>query len=201
MVRRANVGGPGGSVVWATFEVTQASKPNLHGQTTRHELAVSAASARFAAAGYAWRRDERPEWAGGHQADGVALGVHDDAQLIEVELTPERAPRYVSIFSAYSQRLHRGDASRVVYLCNPDSARAVRTALKQPIGRRIADRVDVHDVFDPQTTFWSDEALPAWLTPPQARIHEISSTPADAAASGVAPNSVGLVAGRRSTRS
>ena len=75
MIRRVNVGGPGGSVVWATFEVTQASKPNLYGQTTRHEIAVSAASARFAAAGYAWRRDERPEWAGGHQAEDVSDGL------------------------------------------------------------------------------------------------------------------------------
>ncbi len=166
-VRRINLGGPGGAVVWGTFEVTRASKPNLYGQTTRHEIAVSAASARFAAAGYAWRRDDRPDWNGGHQADGVAIGADDDAQLIEVELTPKRAPRYVQIFNAYLHRLERGDASRVVYLCNPDSARAVRTALTQPMGRRIASRVEVHEVFDPQTTFWGDETLPAWLTPPQ----------------------------------
>ncbi len=94
-VRRVHLVGAGGAVVWGTFDVTQASKPNIFGQTTRHEIAVSAASARYAAAGWAWQRDEKPEWAGGHQADGVAVGVEDDALLVEVELTATRAPRYV----------------------------------------------------------------------------------------------------------
>lgn len=167
MLRRANLGGAGGAVVWATFEVTRAAKPNIHGQTTRHEIAVSAASARYAAAGWAWQRDDRPDWVGGHQADGVAVGIDDDALLIEVELTPKRAPRYARILSAYSHRLDRGDASRIVYLCNPNSARAISTALRQPAGRRVADRIDVRIVFDPETTFWGEDALPRWLVPPQ----------------------------------
>jgi hypothetical protein len=168
MLRRAHLGGAGGAVLWGTFEVTRATKPNVHGQTIRHEIAVSAASARYAAGGWAWRRDDRPDWVGGHQADGVAVGIGDDAQLIEVELTPKRAPRYARIFSAYSHRLDRGDAGRIVYLCNPDSARAVSAALREPTGRRISNRVDVHVVFDSETTFWGDEVLPRWLTPPQA---------------------------------
>jgi hypothetical protein len=181
MIRRVNIGGPGGAVVWGTFEATQASRPNIYAQTTRHEIAVSAASARFAAAGWAWQRDQRPDWTGGHQADGVALGIGDDALLIEVELTPKRAPRYVQIFSAYSRRLVRGDALRVVYLCNPDSARAVRSALRQPTGHRVADRVEVHEVFDTQTT-WRSETLPAWITPPQAESEETRALVRDRAA-------------------
>jgi hypothetical protein len=43
------------------------------------------------------------------------------------------------------------------------------------MGRRIAGGVDVHDVFDPQTTFWDEETLPAWLTPPQARFETVST--------------------------
>ena len=198
-IRRVHLGGPGGAVVWATFDVTQATKPNIHGQTTRHEIAVSAASARFAVAGWAWQRDDRPDKVGGHQADGVAIGARDDALLIEVELTPKRAPRYVQIFAAYSYRLDRGDARRVVYLCNPDSARAVRTALKQPMGRRVADRVEVHDVFDPDTTFWAGETLPAWLTPPQARLDANSPQPSDGATRAAARAKVDLVDVHQST--
>ena len=59
-IRRATLGTPGGAVVWATSEVPGARKPNLFSQTTRHEIAVSAASARYAVAGFAWQEDERP---------------------------------------------------------------------------------------------------------------------------------------------
>ena len=165
MIRRAALGGPGGSVVWATSEVTGARKPNLFSQTTRHEIAVSAASARYAAAGFAWQQDERPSSVGGHRADGVAIGVADDARLIEVELTPKRAPRYAQIFSAFRHRLERGDGSRVVYLCTPDSAKAVRAALRQPSARPVATRVDVHIVFSEHTASWGGDTLPRWLTP------------------------------------
>lgn len=110
LVQRQNLGGPGGSVVWGTFEATGQSRPNIYRQTTRHEIAVSAVSVRYLAAGFAWRRDERPAHPGGQQADGVAIGLRT-SELIEVELTPKRAPRYVSIFSAYRHRLRIGDAS------------------------------------------------------------------------------------------
>lgn len=164
MVHRTNVGGPGGSVVWATWEATGAATPDPYRQTTRHEVAVSAASGRFAVAGYAWQRDPRPSSAGGHQADGVALGL-TSVRLIEVELTAKRAPRYVSIFSAYRRRLSAGDADAVLYLCNPHAAKAVRTALHKPFARSIADRVAVHEVFEARTAFWRGESLPTWLTP------------------------------------
>ena len=148
LIERQNLGGPGGSIIWGTFEATGQSRPNIHRQTTRHEVAVSAVSARYLAAGFAWRRDERPAYAGGHQADGVAIGLRAN-ELIEVELTPKRAPRYASIFSAYRRRLEYGDAARVAYLCTDDAARAVRKALHEsPAGRDVAARIAVRSVFD-----------------------------------------------------
>ncbi|MGN6445292.1 hypothetical protein [Amnibacterium sp.] len=161
-VDRTNLGGPGGSVVWATPAVTGSRRPNLFAQTTRHEIAVSAASTRYLAAGYSWARDERPRGVSGHVADGVAI-AGDELTLIEVELTPKRADRYVTILARFRLRIEAGDADQVVYLCNPDSAHAVRAALRQSAAKRIADRVDVREVFDPRTAHWPDEELPTWL--------------------------------------
>ncbi len=148
LVERQNLGGPGGSIVWGTFEATGQSRPNIYRQTTRHEIAVSAVSARYLAAGFAWRRDDRPSYVGGHQADGVAIGLRT-SELIEVELTAKRAPRYASIFSAYRRRLELGEAARVAYLCTDDAARAVRTALTaSPAGRAVAPSIGVRVIFD-----------------------------------------------------
>lgn len=162
MVNRAQLGGPGGSLVWATYTGTGMAKPNLYRQTTRHEVAVSAASARYAAAGYAWRRDDKPTHAGGHQADGIAL-AGDWVELIEVELTAKRMPRYVSILQAFRHRFDLAEMSAVTYLCNAESARAVREALESiPAGRAIAERVTVHEVFD-RAGLWHDDEAPDWL--------------------------------------
>jgi hypothetical protein len=148
LVERANLGGPGGSIVWGTYEATGQSRPNIYRQTNRHEVAVAAVSARYISAGFAWRRDDRPAFVGGHQADGVAIGLRS-AELIEVELTPKRAPRYASIFNAYRRRLEFGEADRVAYLCTDSGARAVRTALSATTGgRAIAPRITVREVFD-----------------------------------------------------
>jgi hypothetical protein len=176
-VRRAALGTPGGSVVWATSEVPGARKPNLFSQTTRHEIAVSAASARYAVAGFAWQEDERPSGLGGHRSDGVALGVGEAAALIEVELTPKRAPRYAQIFTTFRRRLERGEAEQVVYLCNPDSAEAVRAALRLPAARAVAPRVAVHVVFGANTGAWDGDELPSWLNPllrPHPRVPNVS---------------------------
>ncbi len=168
MVDRAQLGGAGGALVWATYAGTGLGKPNLYRQTTRHEVAVAAASARYAAAGYAWQRDEKPAHVGGHQADGVALGS-EWVELVEVELTGKRMPRYVSIFQAFRRRFDRGDMDAVTYLCNPESARAVREALMSvPVGRTIADRVVVQQVYD-ERGLWNDEKPPEWLPTAQAR--------------------------------
>jgi hypothetical protein len=98
--QRAQLGGRGGGLVRGTYAATGLSKPNLYRQTTRHEVAVAAASARYAVAGHAWQRDEKPAHVGGHQADGVALGF-GWVELIEVEPTPKRLPRCATIFIAY----------------------------------------------------------------------------------------------------
>lgn len=168
LVDSAQLGGVGGAVLWATYAGSGRSKPDLYRQTTRHEVAVAAASARYAAAGYAWQRDDRPEMTGGHQADGVALGV-EWVELIEVELTAKRLPRYASIFDVYRGRLAAGEGSQVTYLCNADAARAVRSALDElPVGRNIASRVVVQEVFD-RAGLWSGDALPEWLPTAEAR--------------------------------
>ena len=127
----------------------------------RHEVAVAAASGRHAAAGYAWQRDEKPAYAGGHQADGVALAA-DWVELIEVELTGKRMPRYVSIFQAFQRRFDFGEMSAVTYLCNAESARAVRDALKTiPAGRAISPQVEVREVYD-ESGLWAGDFLPSW---------------------------------------
>jgi hypothetical protein len=162
VIDSAQLGGAGGAVVWATYAAVRQAKPDLYRQTTRHEIAVAAASARYAAAGYAWQRDDKAPMTGGHQADGVALGV-EWAELVEVELTAKRLPRYASIFAAYRSRLEAGDGSQVTYLCTPDAARAVRGALDAlPAGQVIAHQVLVQEVFD-QAGLWAGEALPGWL--------------------------------------
>ncbi|TDS80011.1 hypothetical protein CLV52_0559 [Amnibacterium kyonggiense] len=164
LVERAQLGGAGGSLVWATYAGTGMGKPNLYRQTTRHEVAVSAASARYAAAGYAWQRDEKPTLVGGHQADGIALAPQW-VELIEVELTGKRMPRYASIFAAYRRRLDYGDGNVITYLCNAESARTVREALLTlPAGRDIAPRIQVHEVYD-RAGLWAGGTLPDWLQP------------------------------------
>jgi hypothetical protein len=168
MVGRAQLGGAGGSLVWATYAGTGLSKPNLHRQTTRHEVAVAAASARYAAAGYAWRRDGKPLQAGGHQAHGVALGL-DWVELIEVELTGKRMPRYVQIFQAFRNRLDLREMNQITYLCNAESARTVRGALHStPAGRAISPQVQIREVYD-QRGIWQGDELPAWLPSAEAR--------------------------------
>lgn len=168
LVERAQLGGQGGALVWGTYAGTGVSKPNLYRQTTRHEVAVAAASARYATAGYAWQRDEKPAHVGGHQADGVALGF-GWVELVEVELTPKRLPRYAAIFAAYRRRFDRGEADSITYLCNDESARAVRTALSElPTGRSIAPQVEVHSVYHPGG-IWVDETMPSWMMTAQDR--------------------------------
>jgi hypothetical protein len=162
LIRRAQLGGAGGSLVWATYAGTGQGKPNLYRQTTRHEVAVAAASARYATAGYAWQRDDKPTQVGGHQADGAALALAW-VELIDVELTAKRMPRYVQIFQAFRRRFELAEMSQITYLCNEESARAVREALESiPAGRSIADRVAVHEVYD-RAGLWGDDSLPAWL--------------------------------------
>lgn len=178
LVERAQLGGPGGAVVWATYAGVGRGRPDLYRQTTRHEIAVSTVSARYAAAGYGWQRDERAPTAADHQADGIALGA-GWMELVEVELTAKRLPRYAEIFRAYRRRLER-EGSQVTYLCTADAARAVRGALEGlRDGRAIAPMVQVHEVFD-RAAFWGGEELPGWLLPVEGRaadMHALQGQP------------------------
>lgn len=168
-VERAQLGGRGGSLVWATYAGTGLSRPNLYRQTTRHEVAVAAASARYATAGYAWQRDQRSQFSGGHLADGVALAP-GWAELVEVELTPKRLPRYIQIFRTFERRFDVGDMTAVTYLCNEESGRAVRNALTAlPIGRAIAPQVEVRDAYD-RAGLWIDDLLPSWMLTAHERV-------------------------------
>ena len=167
LIERRQMGGAGGSVVWATYAGAGRSRPDLLRQTTRHEIAVSTASARYAVAGYAWQRDERAQLSGDHQADGIALGS-EWTELIEVELTAKRPTRYAAIFRAYRRRLER-EASQVTYLCTPEAARAVSGALSElRDGRAVAPQMRVHEVFD-RAAWWAGETLPDWLVPVEGR--------------------------------
>lgn len=112
---------------------------------------------------------------GGHQADDVALGAYW-VELIEVELTAKRMPRYVSIFQAFRRRFDIGEMSQVTYLCNAESARAVRDALESlPVGRAIAAQIEVREVYD-ERGLWVGDALPTWLISARRRAMADSSS-------------------------
>lgn len=162
LVERVQLGGRGGSLVFGTYAGTGQGRPHLYRQTTRHEVAVAATSARYAAAGYSWRRDERPTHVGGHQADGVAE-ARDWVELVEVELTGKRLPRYAQIFTALRRRLDAGEMDQVTYLCSDEATQAVRAAINElPAGRTIAPQIQIQPVFDP-LGHWADDALPSWM--------------------------------------
>ena len=162
-VGRARTTTVGGSLVWATHDVVGKPAPDLYRQTTRHEVSVSLASARYVAAGWNWATDRRARSKLEHQADGVAY-TDDEAVMIEVELTPKQRPRYARIFRAMVHRMDDGEVSGVTYLCTPDSARAVRGALDDAaVGSGVRGRIKVYDVFD-RTGAWDEENLPEWLT-------------------------------------
>lgn len=174
LVGRAQLGGAGGSLVWATYAGTGQGKPNLYRQTTRHEVAVAAASALYATAGYAWQRDDKPACAGGHQADGVAL-VGDRVELVGAELTGKRMPRYASIFRAFQRRFDLGEMSVVTYLCNSESVPAVRGALTSlRVGRAIAPQVQVREVYNLRG-LWDGDVLPAWMLSARGRAIQAAS--------------------------
>jgi len=134
-------------IVWATHTATGRVAPNLYRQTTRHELAVAAASARYLARGYEWFRDARPESLQDHQVDGVAV-KGNVVELVEVELTAKALKRYKLIHNHHGQRLANGAASRVVYLCTTDAARAVAREADRFIFRDQRQQLVTLPVFD-----------------------------------------------------
>ena len=136
-----------GQVVWATHAAVGRTAPNLYRQTTRHELAVAAVSARYLARGYEWFRDRRPMSLQDHQVDGVAV-KGDVVELIEVELTAKKLARYKLIHNHHGQRMATGGVSRVVYLCTKDAARVVAKEADRFIFRDQRHRLVALPVFD-----------------------------------------------------
>ena len=151
-----------GSVVWPTHEAIGRA-PNLFKQTTRHELAVAAASARYLARGYSWQRDRKPASLQDHQADGVAI-KGDLVELVEVELTPKTPGRYRLIHHSHADRLSAG-VSRVVYLCTPEAARTVAREADQLIFRDLRPRLVTAPVMDVRGR-WVGAEDAAWTDQP-----------------------------------
>ena len=158
-VSRVRLFGAGGSLVWATSARTGRPAPNLLSQTTRHEVAVSVVSARYAAAGYEWARDRRAQHAADHQSDGIATGG-EIVDAVEVELTPKRAPRLRGIFRAYQRRMEAGELTHVTYLCTPDAARATEEGLAEAaVASAVRERVRIRTVFDARGVWEGDRQL------------------------------------------
>lgn len=166
-----------GSIVWATFQVTGKAKPNLFKQTTRHEVAVSSASARFIAGGAQWARDRVPATKAEHMADGAAMrdGV---VQLVEVELTAKTLSRYQAILPDHARRIREGVA-RVIYLGTPEAMRAVSREADRLIHPELRSKIVALPIFDVRghlvdetfTGVWESEAVAesrpdSVLTPP-----------------------------------
>lgn len=148
-----------GSVCWVSHQVSGKAAPDLHRQTTRHEVAVAAASARYLARSFEWQRDRRPVVPKvDHQADGVAA-KGGERVLVEVELTAKTGARYAQIFRNHLARNRHEDVTAVTYFCTPSAAAAVR--------RHIDPRADrfgfvrVVDVFD-QRGRWRADAADVW---------------------------------------
>ena len=167
---RVRLFGAGGSLVWATSARTGRVTPNLLSQTTRHEVAVSVASARYAAAGYGWQRDRRAQHAADHQSDGIASGG-EVVDAVEVELTGKRIPRYGGIFRAFQRRMEAGELTHVTYLCTPDAARAVEEGLTEAaVAAAVRERVRVRTVFDGRGVWEGDQQLDLLAVPVEASI-------------------------------
>ena len=86
LVQRAQPASNDRSIIWATHLGIGKVAPNLCRQTTRHEIAVAAVSARYLARGYIWFRDRRLAGVQDHQIDGMAV-KGDIVERVEVELT------------------------------------------------------------------------------------------------------------------
>jgi hypothetical protein len=147
LVARARPTFQGASIVWATHDAVGRQPPNLFRQTTRHEVAVAAVSARYLALGYTWKRDRRPVSHLDHQADGVAT-YGDCVELVEVELTAKSSPRYRLICENHSMRLARDGISLVVYFCTADADRVVTIEADRFIFRTERPRLVSTIAFD-----------------------------------------------------
>lgn len=163
MLDRARPSYQEGQIVWASHQAIGRQAPNIYRQTTRHEVAVAAVSARYLARGYTWSRDRRPESMQDHMVDGIAInGASVD--LIEVELTPKTLNRYRHICTTHGSKLADGTVSRVVYFSTREAARTVAREADKFIFRDHRHRLVTLPVFNargkwtgPETGPWSDD--------------------------------------------
>lgn len=161
MVGRGRVSSVGGALVWPTHAASGRTPPGLLRQTTRHEVAVSLASARYVAAGWGWDKDAATKAV--HRSDGVAFSG-SAVDVVEVELTGKRPLRYREILSSFRWRLAHEGVTSVTYLCTAPAARAVVAALADNAGGyEIRERVRVVEVFDARGMWVKPGQLP-WLT-------------------------------------
>jgi hypothetical protein len=156
-----------GSIVWPTTRGGAGEAPDLFRQTTRHEVAVAAVSARYLAHGYTWAPDRKPRSAFEHQADGVAV-KGDTVELVEVELSAKTAWRYKQIHESHAMRIAREGIARVAYLCTPDAARVVAREADKYIFRTERPRLVTVNVFDrhgkwvsPDLSLWDTDPVPS----------------------------------------
>ena len=165
LVQRAQPAFNDRSIIWGTHQGIGKIAPNLYRQTTRHEIAVAAVSARYLARGYSWFRDRRPVRLQDHQVDGVAVngGI---VELIEVELTPKSLGRYKAICNSHAARMADGGITRVVYLGTADAVRTVAAQADKYIFRDLRPRLVTLPTFDVRGR-WVGRETQLWDTMPE----------------------------------
>jgi hypothetical protein len=156
LVRRSRPTFRDSSIIWATFQASGKSAPNLLRQTTRHEVAVATISARYLANGYEWARDRRAVKSLDHQADGIAT-KGTEMELIEVELTPKNWQRYKKILDNHSSRLTDEGVNRVSYFCTADAARMVDREADKWVFRTERPLIVIKVCFDAQGHWLPDD--------------------------------------------
>ncbi|MGV8970710.1 MAG: hypothetical protein ACOH10_00180 [Rhodoglobus sp.] len=174
LVQRAQPAFNDRSIIWATQTGIGRVAPNLYRQTTRHEVAVAAISARYLARGYRWFRDRKPRNLQDHQADGVAVRG-DEVHLVEVELTAKTLNRYKLICSSHASRMSTGGISRVVYFGTPEATKVVSSEADKFLFRDLRPRLHTAVTFDVRGRWVGSE------TEPWDAIDELSEPVGDAA--------------------
>lgn len=171
-----------GSVVWATYQASGRSAPNLYRQTVRHDVAVAAVAARYLCHGWSWESDREPvNRSVDHVADGVARRG-DDVELVEVELTPKTLSRYVKIFNSHLHRMAHESVGRVVYFCEPMTERAMQREADTRVFRTDRHRVVTVEAFDVRGRWVADDAA-LWV---DGRVMDLSRSVAPASDDGLA---------------
>jgi hypothetical protein len=165
LVQRAQPAFNDRSIIWATHLGIGKVAPNLYRQTTRHEIAVAAVSARYLARGYIWFRDRKPASFQDHQVDGVAV-KGDIVELVEVELTAKTLGRYKLICNSHASRMTTGGITRVVYLGTPEATRVVSDQANKFIFRDQRPRLVTLSTFDVRGRWVGSESR-LWDTMPE----------------------------------